>query len=47
MAIETKGGHPDMDYAEHMSTYHGFIKTVQIAVVFLVVLLIGMYVFLV
>lgn len=47
MAIETTGGHPDMDYAEHMATYHGFLKAVQIGVAALVVLLIGMYVFLV
>ena len=36
-----------MDYAEHNGTYNGFIKLTQIAIVLLVLLLIGMFVFLV
>ena len=47
MAIDTSKGHPDMDYAEHMGTYNGFLRLVQVTIVFLVALLIGMYVFLV
>jgi hypothetical protein len=25
MAVDTTGGHPAMDYAEHLRTYSGFI----------------------
>jgi Bacterial aa3 type cytochrome c oxidase subunit IV len=35
-------GHPDMDYAEHERTFHGFVALVKWSVVFLVVLLILM-----
>jgi len=47
MAIDTSGGSPEMDYAAHTATYLGFLRAVQIAIVFLVLLLVGMYVFLV
>jgi Bacterial aa3 type cytochrome c oxidase subunit IV len=47
MSIDTSRGHEAMDYNEHNRTYAGFIRLTQIAVVFLVVLLTGMYVFLV
>jgi hypothetical protein len=47
MSIDTSGGHEAMDYKEHVSTYNGFIRITQVSVVFLVVLLTGMYVFLV
>ena len=47
MAVDTKGGHPAMDYAEHTRTYHGFIRATVISVIFLVLLLAGMFVFLV
>ena len=47
MAIDTKGGHPSMDYHEHVGTYRGFLKASQISIVFLVLLLAGMYLFLV
>jgi Bacterial aa3 type cytochrome c oxidase subunit IV len=47
MSIDTSRGHEAMDYKEHVSTYSGFIRITQIAVVFLIVLLVGMYVFLV
>jgi Bacterial aa3 type cytochrome c oxidase subunit IV len=47
MAIDTSKGHPDMDYAEHTATYKGFLRLTQIAIVLLVLLLIGMFVFLV
>ncbi len=26
MTIDTSGGHPDMDYAEHQRTYSGFVR---------------------
>jgi hypothetical protein len=47
MALDTSKGHPSMDYAEHTSTYNGFLKLTQTIVVFLVALLVAMYVFLV
>ncbi len=47
MQLDTSKGHPDMNYAEHVGTYKGFIKLAQIAVVLLVLLMVGMFVFLV
>lgn len=47
MAIDTSHGNPAMDYAEHTSTYRAFLRFAQVAIVFLVLLLVGMYVFLV
>jgi hypothetical protein len=47
MSIDTSRGHEAMDYNEHNRTYAGFIKLTQITVVALIVLLVGMYVFLV
>lgn len=36
-----------MDYPEHTRTYAGFLRLTKISVVFLVLLLLGMYFFLV
>lgn len=47
MGIDTKGGHPSMDYNEHNKTYSGFLRITKIAIVLLVLLLVGMKVFLV
>ncbi len=47
MAVDTSRGAAAMDYAEHNRTYHGFLKATQIGIIALVVLLAGMYVFLV
>ncbi len=47
MDLDTSKGHPDMDYREHVSTYKGFLRLTQFAVVFLVLLMVAMYVFLV
>ena len=47
MAVDTSKGNAAMDYAEHNGTYRGFLKFTQIAIVALVILLVGMYVFLV
>ena len=41
------GGHPAMDYAEHNRTYAAFLRFSKIGIVSLVVLLTGMYFFLV
>lgn len=42
MSIDTSGGHPDMDYKQHQSTYAGFVQATKIGVIFCVLLLIGM-----
>lgn len=47
MSLDTSGGHPDMDYAEHLRTYEGFLRFTKIAIVAAAVVLIGMKVFLV
>lgn len=47
MAIDTSGGHPAMDYAEHQRTYASFLKISQICIVALVLLMAGMAFFLV
>lgn len=47
MGINTSAGHPAMDYAEHTRTYEGFLRLTKMLIAFLVVLLGGMYFFLV
>jgi hypothetical protein len=47
MSLDTSGGHPAMDYAEHNRTYTGFIRGTVILSVFVALLLLGMLVFLV
>ncbi len=47
MSLDTSEGHKDMDYPEHERTYAGFIKLTKISVVAMVLLMAGMYVFLV
>jgi hypothetical protein len=42
MAVDPSGGHPAMDYPEHLRTYSGFLK----ATVMLVVLVVAILVFL-
>jgi hypothetical protein len=39
MAIDTSGGHPAMDYPEHVRTYSGFLRATVILVAFVVALL--------
>lgn len=46
MSIDTTGGHPAMDYAEHGRTYKKFIQFTKVGIVFLVLLLVGMAYFL-
>ena len=45
MSIETAGGHPAMDYAEHNRTYRGFIRASQIFAVHVVIILVLMAIF--
>ena len=47
MALDTTGGSKAMDYPEHISTYKTFLRLTQLVIAFLVVLLTGMFVFLV
>jgi hypothetical protein len=47
MAIDPAGGHPAMDYAEHMRTYSGFIRATIVMIVFVAVILLFMLFFLV
>jgi Bacterial aa3 type cytochrome c oxidase subunit IV len=47
MSIDTTGGHPAMDYAEHNRTYAGFIRGAVVLSVLVALLLLGMLVFLV
>ncbi len=46
MSVDTTGGHPDMDYAEHQKTYNGFLRLTKISIIFLVILLAAMGYFL-
>jgi len=40
MSVDTSGGHPAMDYAEHARTYRGFLRgTVAIVVLVALILL--------
>ncbi len=47
MGVDTSGGHPAMDYAEHNRTYANFLAWAKTGIIFLVVLLAGMAYFLV
>ena len=40
MAVETSGGHPAMDYAEHVRTYQRFLRWTMGMIVFIVLILI-------
>lgn len=47
MAVDTSGGHPAMDYKEHLRTYQGFLRGSIVLVVLCALILLGMLVFLV
>ena len=47
MSVDTNGGHPAMDYPEHLRTYGGFLKATMIGIALCAILLIGMLVTLV
>jgi hypothetical protein len=42
MAVDPSGGHPAMDYPEHLRTYAGFIKATVILIVFVAAVLLGL-----
>lgn len=46
MSVDTNGGHPAMDYAQHKTTYASFVRGVTVTIVLLVLLLVGMAAFL-
>ena len=39
MAIDPAGGHPAMDYREHLRTYSGFIRGTVVMIVFVILVL--------
>jgi hypothetical protein len=39
MAIDTSGGHPAMDYPEHVRTYNGFLRATVVMIVSVVAVL--------
>ena len=39
MAIDPAGGHPAMDYPEHLRTYSGFVRGTIVMIVMLVLIL--------
>jgi len=47
VGVNSTGGHPAMDYAEHNRTYAAFLRYTKVGIISCVVLLAGMYFFLV
>ncbi|MEZ5818682.1 MAG: aa3-type cytochrome c oxidase subunit IV [Hyphomicrobiaceae bacterium] len=47
MTVDTSGGHPAMDYKEHLRTYEGFLRGSIVLVVLCALILLGMLFFLV
>ena len=47
MSVETNGGHPAMDYPEHLRTYQGFLRGSLVLIVLVAILLLGMLIMLV
>lgn len=39
MAVDPSGGHPAMDYPEHVRTYSGFLRATMILIAFVVAVL--------
>jgi hypothetical protein len=47
VGIDLSGGHPAMDYAEHERTYSRFLLFAKVGIISLVILMVGMFFFLV
>jgi Bacterial aa3 type cytochrome c oxidase subunit IV len=47
MSVDTSGGHPEMDYREHVRTYNGFLRGVQLIIGVVLLTLVLMAIFLV
>jgi hypothetical protein len=46
MSVNTSGGHPDMDYNEHIRTYTGFVRGLQVILGVILLTLVLMALFL-
>jgi hypothetical protein len=46
MSVNTSGGHPEMDYEEHVRTYRGFVRGLQLIIGFVLLTLALMAIFL-
>ncbi|MBS0232759.1 MAG: aa3-type cytochrome c oxidase subunit IV [Proteobacteria bacterium] len=46
MNIDTSKSSPSMDYTQHLQTYRDFIRLTKYAIVFVVLILVGMKIFL-
>jgi hypothetical protein len=40
MAVDPAGGHPAMDYQEHLRTYSGFLKGTVVLIVLVTIILV-------
>ncbi len=47
MSEHHAGGHPEMDYVEHERTYAGFLTGTKVLVGLVILILVGMFIFLV
>jgi Bacterial aa3 type cytochrome c oxidase subunit IV len=47
MSEHHASGHPDMDYSAHERTYAGFLTATKISIGLVVLILVGMFIFLV
>ena len=47
MGIDTTGGHPAMDYPQHLDTYKTVLRLTKLSIIGLAVLLVAMWYFLV
>lgn len=47
MSDHSTGGHPAMDYAEHHRTYAGFLTATKLSLAAVILILVGMFIFLV
>jgi hypothetical protein len=46
MSVNTSGGHPEMDYREHIRTYTGFVRGLQLLLGVILLTLVLMALFL-
>jgi len=46
MSVDTSGGHPEMNYREHLRTYKGFLRGMQLIIGVVLLTLVLMAIFL-
>jgi Bacterial aa3 type cytochrome c oxidase subunit IV len=46
MSVDTSGGHPEMNYREHVRTYKGFLRGMQLIIGVVLLTLVLMAIFL-